>query len=83
MSPRGIAAVLVNKADTAQWGPGGNSSTHLVLWLLAAAQCLSYTGGTAQDIIKGFVVLAAFEFVLWDHLCPFCVITASLRHKDF
>lgn len=65
--------MLVSKADTAQQGRGGNSGAHVVGCLaLKQLASVSATVGALHTTSLGFVGLAAFDFVLWAHLCHYC-----------
>lgn len=70
-APHRMAAVLVSKPDTAQLEHGGNSSAHRVISLLGSWLVSQLHWGSTQDIIRAFVVVAAFGFVLWAHLCHY------------
>lgn len=68
-TPHRIAAALVSKPDTAQLGCHGNGSAHRVISFLGSWLVSQLHWGSTQDIIRAFVVVTAFGFVLWAHLC--------------
>lgn len=69
-APHCMAAMLVSKPDTAQLGHG-RSSAHRVISLLGSWLVSQLHWSSTQDIIRAFVVVAAFGFVLWAHLCHY------------